>query len=75
MTIALVMSSSKKYFIKIFIQRKNSACPKTAKVRKKASKGAKRRLHSGKRRPHGAKRRQSAHFGVFWRLLANWEKT
>ena len=47
------------------IQRNNSACPKTAKVRKKASKGAKRRLHGGKRRTHGAKRRQTAHFGAF----------
>jgi hypothetical protein len=43
-------------------------------VRKKAQKGAKRRLHGGKRRPHGAKRRQNAHFGAFWRILANWEK-
>ncbi len=37
------------------IQRNHSACPKTAKVRKKASKGAKRRIHGGKRRTHGAK--------------------
>jgi hypothetical protein len=53
------------------LQRNHSACPKTAKVRKKAQKGdfmAEKGAHMA---PKGAKMRILAPFGAFWRIGKN----
>ena len=59
----------KKLKILFHLQRKISACPKTAKVRKKAQKGVKRRKKATSWRKKAHAWRQKASIGAFWRLL------
>jgi hypothetical protein len=51
------------------LQRKISACPKTAKVRKSAQKGVKRRKKATSWRKKAHAWRQKASIGALWRLL------
>jgi hypothetical protein len=50
------------------LQRKISACPKTAKVRKKAQKGDFMAEKGARMAPKGVSRRILAPFDAFWRI-------
>jgi hypothetical protein len=58
------------YLFDIHIQRNHSACPITAKVRKKAQKGAKKRKEATSWRKKAPTWRQKAPKCAFWRLFA-----
>ena len=53
------------------LQRNHSACPKTAKMRKKAQKGVKRRKKATSWRKKAHAWRQKASIGAFWRLFTH----